>query len=788
MEAARQALSPRHPVEMFAPRLAAVCALDPHVITPSAYFTAAQLRSIYQIPAASAPTPSVPYTVAVLSFGGGLYGSVDAQGVLTGGDVQAYWSSLGIPVASQPKVRIVTLSGATNNPSMNDSGATMENTIDVETIGGIYPSSALTITLYIAPNSLTQFPVILQAALAGGAQTVSCSWGAPEIYFSRPLLTSIDAIMASMTAAGITMCVATGDSGSSDGVAGGNHVDFPSSHPNCLAVGGTTLVCPNRIWDAQTSETGWSAGGGGISTLYPRPVYQASLSTTGRGTPDLAAVADPATGVIFIIHGTSQVVGGTSVAAPIMAGFLAAINCRRFITPLLYALTSTQIAGCFHDLTGGSNGGYSAQAGFDHCTGWGSIQGTALAAALAPPQLSSISLFPGMASLVAGQTTTIQATLTPSTASATLTWTSSAPSVATVSAGFITAISAGTTVIVAQAQGITAQATIVVTAAPLVASSLLLAPLTATMHPGATLALTATVQPVGVALSWSVNASAVTLSARSGIQVQLSAATVGSATVTVRAGTLTASAVITVVQPVTSILLTPSSFSLLVGATRSLSPLVQPSNAPNKALTWSSSSAAASVSPAGVITALAAGTAVITATSQDSTAVMAQATVTISAPVTLQISVPSQMNRGATVQAGATVQPSSTAVVWQSMLPSVATVSSSGLITAVSNGLTVITAQAQGRVVSAMLRVTTAATGITINQSTLTIPHGSTAVLQAMVQPATASNSSILWASSRPLIATVQGGVVRGNIAGQITVTAQAVDGGWTATCVVTVT
>ena len=110
---------------MFTPHLSAVSLasgpLDPHVLTPPAYFTASQLRTIYQIPAA----PTSPYTVAVLSFGGGLYGSVDAQGVLTGGDVQAYWSSLGIPLTQQPRVIIATVGGATNAPSMTDGGSTM---------------------------------------------------------------------------------------------------------------------------------------------------------------------------------------------------------------------------------------------------------------------------------------------------------------------------------------------------------------------------------------------------------------------------------------------------------------------------------------------------------------------------------------------------------------------------------------------------------------------------------------------------------------------------------------
>ena len=177
-------------------------------------------------------------------------------------------------------------------------------------IGGICPSPALTIVLYLAPNSLSMFPTLLQTVLSSSPQAISCSWGAPEIAFSSAILASMDTLFASMTAAGITMCVATGDSGSTDGVTeGGNYVDFPSSHPLCLAVGGTSLHCPSGVWDTQTVETAWGSGGGGMSRMYPRPAYQSALSTTGRATPDVASVADPATGVIFTIHGASQVIG-----------------------------------------------------------------------------------------------------------------------------------------------------------------------------------------------------------------------------------------------------------------------------------------------------------------------------------------------------------------------------------------------------------------------------------------------------------------------------------------------
>jgi subtilase family serine protease len=104
-----------------------------------------QVRSIYQI-----PTPNVSkYVIGVMSFGGGLYGTVDSQGVLTNGDVQAYWTSIGIAPANHPKVIVVGVNGGSNRPSMNDGSATIENTLDVETVGGACPSANVTIILYI---------------------------------------------------------------------------------------------------------------------------------------------------------------------------------------------------------------------------------------------------------------------------------------------------------------------------------------------------------------------------------------------------------------------------------------------------------------------------------------------------------------------------------------------------------------------------------------------------------------------------------------------------------------
>lgn len=122
------------------------------------YFTMNQIIKIYNFPTVMPTTSKV---IGVLSFGGGLYGDVDSSGVLTNGDVHDYWTSLGILPAHFPQVIIVPLFDAINDPN---NGATVENTIDIETIGAVYKSSKLTIILYIVPNT-TLFSSVVSYAL-----------------------------------------------------------------------------------------------------------------------------------------------------------------------------------------------------------------------------------------------------------------------------------------------------------------------------------------------------------------------------------------------------------------------------------------------------------------------------------------------------------------------------------------------------------------------------------------------------------------------------------------------
>jgi kumamolisin len=199
-------------------------------------------------------------------------------------------------------------------------------------------------------------------------------------------MTAFDSAAQDAAALGVTICAASGDNGSSDGVADGkNHVDFPASSPHILACGGTSLQSANGTIE---SETVWNdgakggAGGGGFSVQFPLPAWQAAAGVKpptggGRGVPDVSGDADPETGYQVLVDGQSLVIGGTSAVAPLWSGLIALLNEQLgkplgFVQPALYALKSS--TGAFHDITQGSNGAFAAGPGWDAASGLGSPQ------------------------------------------------------------------------------------------------------------------------------------------------------------------------------------------------------------------------------------------------------------------------------------------------------------------------------------------------------------------------------------------------------------------------------
>jgi kumamolisin len=207
-------------------------------------------------------------------------------------------------------------------------------------------------------------------------------------------MTAFDQAFQAAAALGVTVTVAAGDGGSSDG-ASGNNVDFPASDPYVLACGGTSL---QGSGNSIASETVWNDGaqggatGGGISTFFPLPPYQEGLNATltgggsqaltNRGVPDVAGDADENTGYDVRVDGTNTVIGGTSAVVPLWAGLIALINSANgspagYINALLY-----QNGPDFNDITQGNNGSYAATKGWDACTGLGSPNGTKIAAVI----------------------------------------------------------------------------------------------------------------------------------------------------------------------------------------------------------------------------------------------------------------------------------------------------------------------------------------------------------------------------------------------------------------------
>ena len=338
-----------------------------------------QLAEIYNFPSG---TTGKNQRIAIIELGGGYRAA----------DITNYFSALGI---APPTVVGISVDGAINNPSTSDS-ADGEVMLDIEVAGGTAPDSLLAV--YFAPNTDKGFLDAINAAVhdtQNGADIVSISWGAPESAWTDQSLKVYNTAFQAAASLGVTVCAAAGDSGSSDGVTDGlAHVDFPSSSPYVLACGGTRLIAKEGKIQSETvwHESSTSATGGGVSEVFELPSYQEKVNVPvsvnsnkkGRGVPDLAAVADPATGYNVLVDGDRLVIGGTSAVAPLIAGLIARINEGRnknagFIHPELYRNLSV----C-RDITQGDNittpgnKGYKAGAGWDACTGCGTPIGSAL--------------------------------------------------------------------------------------------------------------------------------------------------------------------------------------------------------------------------------------------------------------------------------------------------------------------------------------------------------------------------------------------------------------------------
>ncbi|HEX4155801.1 MAG TPA: S53 family peptidase [Acidobacteriaceae bacterium] len=375
--------------EELAPYVVAVLGLDnrpqakPHfrIVKPRAEnvsYTPVQVGAMYGFPANAKATGQ---TIGLLELGGGYREA----------DITAYFKSLGI---AAPTVTAVSVDKGTNSPG-DANGADGEVMLDIEVSASIAVGAK--VAVYFAPNTDQGFIDAITTAVhdtTNSPSVLSISWGGPESSWTQQAVTALDEACQAAASVGVTITVAAGDDGSTDGVSGSaNHVDFPASSPNVLACGGTKLegsgstISSEVVWNELSSNEG--ATGGGVSTLFALPTWQAksdvpkpTTSSGGRGVPDVAGDADPTTGYTIRVDGETTTIGGTSAVAPLWAGLIALANAANghdagFVNPTLYGDASA-----FRDITGGNNGSFAAGTGWDACTGLGSPKGAAIVKAL----------------------------------------------------------------------------------------------------------------------------------------------------------------------------------------------------------------------------------------------------------------------------------------------------------------------------------------------------------------------------------------------------------------------
>jgi len=367
----------------------------------------ADLEQRYNFP----PGAGSGQSIVIVEFGGGYF--VD--------DVTAYCNKFQRPV---PKIQavavdspaytlqqILALPAQQRNQLLGDS---VEVMMDVEIIAGLCAQAS--ISVYFSTFDQKGWVDLLNQVNTARPVVASCSWGLAEDDpgWSANAVQAIDDRLNAARLLGITVCVSSGDDGSGDQIDDGHaHIDFPSSSPNALGVGGTMLTKSGSNtsevtwWQSpgRRTQNGGGATGGGVSTVFPRPAWQKvkvkSLnagSIDGRVAPDIAALSGPPYyDLIFV--GKDAPNGGTSASAPLWAALIARISAnlpaakqQRFLTPLLYQNGgSGQPVGqsATRDITVGNNAshpdpgkGYKAGPGFDAVSGWGVPDGVKLLGAL----------------------------------------------------------------------------------------------------------------------------------------------------------------------------------------------------------------------------------------------------------------------------------------------------------------------------------------------------------------------------------------------------------------------
>jgi hypothetical protein len=325
----------------------------------------ADLRSAYDLPSESAGSGQ---TVAIIDA----YDDPNAES-----DLAVYRARYGIPACTTANgcFRKVNQTGGTSYPRA-EPGWAVEISLDLDMVSAACPNCHI-LLVEASNNSDTNLDTAENEAVTLGATEVSNSWAGPEFsgessedsFFDHP---------------GVPITVAAGDEGYG--------AQYPAASPDVIAVGGTALTRASnaRGW----SETAWSGTGSGCSAYEPKPAWQTDKGCVDRTDNDVAAVASTETPVSIadsyrlprefsVPEAGWTLVGGTSVASPLVAGTMALANAYTRSFPgaeALYEEAAQNGTGVLDNVTSGSNGScgtYLCEAGpgYNGPTGLGSLYG-----------------------------------------------------------------------------------------------------------------------------------------------------------------------------------------------------------------------------------------------------------------------------------------------------------------------------------------------------------------------------------------------------------------------------
>ncbi|AXI04712.1 peptidase S53 [Aquirhabdus parva] len=330
--------------------------------------------------AASLPK-AINTTAAVVMWG-------DGTGAVK--DLGTYTTANGLGAVA---TSVVKTGSASDSYTLTDA----EWDMDSQTILGAAGGAIQKIIFYTSPDSPTNANVtnaMNRAVTDNLAKVIDGSFGECE---SGDTIAVNDAIFKQAITQGQTFSISSGDSGAfecNSGKPTSNYtVSSPAVSPYVIAVGGTALYTTGTtayssevVWNQGLSKGKLGATGGGYSKIEAAPAWQSGItaSSTWRGLPDVGFDADPNSGVKVYVNGVIQQWGGTSLAAPIFAGLWARLqsnnsNSLPFPAAAFYSYFSKSAnAGLLHDVTSGNNGtstypGYTAVAGWDASTGFGSF-------------------------------------------------------------------------------------------------------------------------------------------------------------------------------------------------------------------------------------------------------------------------------------------------------------------------------------------------------------------------------------------------------------------------------